>query len=123
MIKKIISITLGSILIFSILAFTCSCSLLSKPLGKRTGFTDNLDRLENNIRDEKWDNAKTSLEDSRKAWKKLKPMLQVDIDHDYVNDLEENLTKLGGYIDTKEKPDSLATVLLIKDIWDNIGSM
>ena len=72
---------------------------------------------------EEWKNAKTSLENNIKTWKELKPLFQIDIDHDYINDIEENFTKLKGYIDTKEKADSLATILLIRDTWKNIGSL
>jgi len=113
----------GIILLVSIATLTCSCSLLSKPLGKRTGFSEYLNQLEENIRSEKWDMAKTNLEDSKKAWKKLKPLLQIDIDHDFVYDMENGLVKLEAYIDTKQKPDSLSTILLIKDIWQNIGTL
>ena len=123
MFKKFIDVITVFVLIISITVLTCSCSLLSKPLGKRTGFSEHLNRLEENIRSEKWDKAKTSLEDSKKAWKKLKPIIQIDVDHDYVNDIEKYLVMLGGYIDTKEKPDSLSTILLIKDTWQNIGTL
>lgn len=119
MIKKI-GITL---LLAGILLNVCSCTLLRKPIDNRTGFSNHLNQTENNIRNEDWEKAKTSLEDSKKAWKKIKPLLQVDIDHDYVNDIEKDFIRLDGYIDTKEKPDSLATILLIQNTWKNIGSL
>ncbi len=119
MIKRIIYF----IMIAALLTSTCACALLKKPIDNRTGFSNHLKQTEDYIRNEDWNNAKTSLEDSKKAWKKLKPMLQVDIDHDYVNSIENDFTKLSGYIDTSEKSDSLATILLIQDTWDNIGSL
>lgn len=117
--KKILYI----ILIAGILTNTCSCALLQKPLDKRTGFSNHLKQTEDYIRSEDWEKAKTSLENSEKTWRKLKPLLQVDIDHDYINNIEEDFVKLYGYIDTKEKADSLATILLVQDTWDNIGSL
>jgi len=110
-------------LIAALLTGTCSCALLKKPIDNRTGFSNHLKQTENYIRNEDWKNAKISLEDSKKIWKKLRPVLQVDIDHDYVNSIEADFTKLNGYIDTKEKSGSLATILLIQDTWDNIGSL
>lgn len=53
----------------------------------------------------------------------MKPLLQIDIDHDYVNSIEEDFIKLGGFIDTEAKAYSLSTILLLEDIWDNIGSL
>ncbi|MDD4169967.1 MAG: DUF4363 family protein [Desulfotomaculaceae bacterium] len=119
MLKKVLYI----LLIAGILTNTCSCALLQKPIDKRTGFSSFLRQTENFIRNEDWEKAKVSLEDSKKSWKQLKPLLQVDIDHDYVNNIEESFTKLDGYIDTREKGNSLATILLIKNEWDNIGSL
>ena len=119
MIKRIIYF----ILIAALLTSICACTLLNEPIDNRTGFSDHLKQTENFIRNEDWKNAKTSLEDSKRVWKKLKPMLQVDIDHDYVNSIEDDFIKLSGYIDTNEKSDSLATILLIQDTWDNIGSL
>ncbi|HHV98924.1 MAG TPA: DUF4363 family protein [Clostridiaceae bacterium] len=123
MYKKLNAVITGIILIISITTLTCSCSLLSESLGRHTGFSESLKQLEENIRSEDWDKAETSLKDSKKAWKKLKPLLQIDIDHDFVYDMEKGLTELEAYIDTKQKPDSLSTVLLIKDIWQKIGTL
>lgn len=119
MIKKI----LFTILISGMLINTCSCALLQKTVDRRTGFSDQLKQTENYIRDEEWNEAKSSLEESEKTWEKLKPLFQIDIDHDYVNSIEEDFVKLGGYIDTKEKADSISTILLVEETWKNIGSL
>ena len=119
MIKKI----LFAILISCILINSCSCSLLQKTMDRRTGFSDQLKQTENYIRNEEWNKAKSSLETSKKTWEKLKPLLQIDIDHDYVNSIEEDFIKLDGYIDTQAKAFSLSTILLVEDAWKNIGSL
>lgn len=106
-----------------ILVNTCSCTLLRKPLDKRSGFTNYLRDIEENIRNENWDNAKDSLESSIKIWSKLKPIFQIDIDHDYANDIDSNFIKLEGYIDVMEKPDSLTAILLIQNTWKRIGEL
>jgi len=110
-------------LIIVLFTCTCSCALATKPIDNRTGFSNHLKLTEDNIRNEDWEKARVSLEDSKKIWKKVKPLLQVDIDHDYINAIEDDFTKLIGYIETKEKPDSLATILLIQETWENIGSL
>lgn len=112
------------ICIFSILIVlinTCSCALLQKPIDNRTGFSIFLMETENSIRYEDWEKAKVSLEQSKKTWEKIKPLFQVDIDHDYVNSIENDFIKLEGYIETKEKASSLATILLVQDTWKSLG--
>ncbi len=119
MIKRIIYIMLT----IGILANICSCALFQKPIDRKTGFSDYLEQTKLYIQDEEWEKAASSLEESRKNWKKLKPLFQVDIDHDYVNSIEDDFVKLEGYIGAKEKGNSLATILLVKEVWDNIGSL
>jgi uncharacterized protein YxeA len=119
MIKKILYI----VLITGILTNTCSCAFFKKPIDKRTGFSNYLKQTEKYIQKEEWEKAKLSLEDSKKSCKQLKPLLQVDIDHDYVNIIEEYFVKLDGYVEVQEKGNSLATILLVEDAWDNIGSL
>jgi hypothetical protein len=101
----------------------CSCALFRKPLDNWSGFSRHLKETENQIRNERWDRAALSLKDATKAWRKVKPFLQVDIDHDYVKDIENDFMRLKGTVETKEKPNSLSYILLIQDNWRNIGVM
>lgn len=119
MTKKIVLLAL----LCGLLSFNSSCALLTKTFDRRTHFSEYLEQLENSIKSEDWNKAESLLESSKKAWKQLKPLIQVDVDHDYVNSIEENLVMLSGYIETSEKPDSLAAVRMIKDMWENIGSL
>ncbi len=119
MIKKSIIFTL----IAAVLIALCSCTLLVKPLDKNMHFSEQLSQLENDIRNENWEQADKNLETAKKAWKKLKPWIQVDIDHDYVHEIEENLAKLEAYIDTEEQADALANMLLIQETWGDIESL
>lgn len=104
------------------LAF-CSCGLIREPLDNKSGFSKYLKDTEGNIRQEEWNKADQSLRNSQKAWKSLKPIMQIDIDHDYINDIENNFALLKGYIETQEKAQSLATIFLIQKNWENIGEM
>lgn len=110
------------IIIFTIFINLCSCTLFQKPIDDKSGFSNSLKKIEEYIRNDDWGNAKISLNRSNEIWKKIKPIFQIDIDHDYVKDIENNFSRLKGYIETKEKADSLATIILIQDTWSNINS-
>jgi Domain of unknown function (DUF4363) len=101
----------------------CSCTLLVKPIDTNMHFSEQLLKLESAIRSENWEQADESLEVANKTWKRLKPWIQVEIDHDYVHESEENLSKLGAFIDTEEQPDALAHILLIEETWEDIESL
>lgn len=111
------------LLLISALMISCSCSLLTKPLDNRTGFSRYLTQAEINIRKEDWNQAKINLNDSKQAWKKIKPLLQIDIDHDYIKEIENDFIRLDGYLDTKDKSNSLVSILLLKDTWENISDL
>ncbi len=111
------------VLIGIVLLALTSCSIFHGVLDNRTGFSDKLEKTEVYIRNSKWEEASLSLVDSKKTWDKLKPLLQIDIDHDYINQLEECLVQLEGYIDTCSQGDSLSTILMIEDTWKHIGTL
>lgn len=117
--KKYVAIAI----IFLISLNPWGCALIKNPIDNKTNFSSYLKETEDYLRKEDWVKALESMEKSQKAWSKLKPILQIDIDHDYVNDIEDNFTILKGYIETKEKSASLATILLIQNNWKNIGEM
>lgn len=109
-------------IIIYILLYLCSCTLLQKPIDRKTGFSDLLMQIEYSIRNEDWAQAKANLKNSAHVWKKIKPWFQIDIDHDYVKDIENSIAMLYGYLDTEDKSESLATIFYIIDIWENINS-
>ena len=78
---------------------------------------------EEDIRQEDWEKAQDNLAKSEQIWKEIKPFLQIDIDHDYVNEIEDRFTLLKGYIDTEDKSNSVAIILSIQNIWENIDQM
>jgi hypothetical protein len=110
-------------LLAGFMLFTSSCALLVKPLDERTGFSQYLRQTETSIRNDNWKNAAANLEEAKKAWKKIKPLLQVDIDHDYVKGIEDGFQQLDAYLFTKNKANALASILLLQSTWRNIGSL
>jgi len=100
-----------------------SCALFKETLDKKSGFSQYLKETETSIRQEEWIKANQSLQLSQKAWKKIKPIMQIDIDHDYVNDIENNFVILKAYIENQEEGQSLAIILLIQKNWESIGEM
>lgn len=117
-----IKIRISAVILLLIFIFSM-CSCFRKPIDTQSGFSTKLNKLEESIRNENWETASSILHDSTITWKKIKPLLQINIDHDYINDIEKNFIKLRAYIDTGEKASSLVSILLIQDSWENIESL
>ncbi|MGE5549183.1 MAG: DUF4363 family protein [Bacteroidota bacterium] len=111
------------LLIPGIMSILCSCSFFRGMADRRAGFSKNLAATEDHVRKEEWSAAAASLARTRRAWKQVKPLVQVDIDHDYVNQIQDQLAVLQASVETREKPDALAGILLIEEIWDDLGSL
>ena len=111
------------IILLSCSMLACSCALLRQPLDKASGFSGYLKQTEAEIRSARWTAAMESLNKSIRAWYQVKPYLQIDIDHDYINEIEADFIRLRSGIETRSIPDSLVSVLLIQDNWRDIGSM
>jgi len=103
--------------------FLSSCTLFIGSIDKKNGFSEHLDAMENHIRDNNWEKALVEREEAFKVWQRIKPLLQLDVDHDYVNDIEDYFVMLGAYLETQNKSQSLAMVYLIRETWDNLSVM
>lgn len=110
-------------LIISFLIFsTAGCTLFKGPLDKRTGFSQSLSALEKAIVEENYETANERLTVSNEKWEKIKPFMQIEVDHDIVNDIESELTALSAYIETGNKSQSLASIRIIINMWSDIGT-
>lgn len=111
------------ILIMFLLPVFCSCALLKGTLDERSGFTGRLMQTERYITEKNWNKAAVGLKDTEKSWKELKPILQIDIDHDYVNEIEDYFVIIEAAIENEDKIGSLTGIRLIQKKWDSIGEM
>jgi hypothetical protein len=110
-------------LILCCITLVYSCALLRQTLDKMSGISRYLKQTEAHIRNEEWQNAAASLRKSIKAWYRIKPYFQIDINHNYVKDIENDFIRLRGTIQTRQKPDSTVLILVLEDNWREIGSM
>lgn len=109
--------------VIPLLLFVISgCTLFKGPADKRTGFSESLSALEKAIAEENYDIAMESLRITAEKWEKVKPFMQIEVDHDIVNDIETELTALSAYIETENKSQSLASIRIIINMWSDIGS-
>ena len=105
------------------LAVLSSCAFLTQRMDSRTGFSGHLAQTEQNIRRAEWQQASINLAAAQQAWRQLKPILQVDIDHDYIKEIEDNFTRLAGHIELQDQAQALPAILLLEHTWKNIDTL
>lgn len=111
-----------SLIIFTIMVTTIGFSLnylnkVSDDLGRLN------DEIEQYIADSNWDEAyKTSIEYTEK-WNDYSEKLKLFVDHQEMDKIEEELCKLSQYIKEKTKEESLASVHVLKFLFDHISEL
>lgn len=106
-----------------LLIFTSAgCTLFKNPVDKRMGFSESLSDLEKAIIEENFDKANEKFTISMEIWEKVKPFMQIEVDHDIVNDIESEFAALSAYIETDNKPLALASIRIVISMWSDIGT-
>lgn len=116
-------ITAVCLLLAGTICALSSCSFFRGVADRRAGFSRYLKATEAAVRKEDWSAAAAGLGRTRRAWRQVKPLVQLDIDHDYINQIQDQLAVLQAKVETREKSDALAGILLVKEIWDDLGSL
>ncbi len=98
------------------------CTMFKSLLDKKMDFSSELAAVESFINDDNWENAEESLTQCMEKWVKIKPWMQLELDHDVINEIEKKLTELSAYLETKEKSSALANIRVVINYWEDIGS-
>jgi len=105
-----------------ILMITTGCTVFKRTLDKKLGFTQELETVDRYIGEESWDKAGESMTNCTTKWYKIKPWMQLELDHDVINEIESRLTELSAYLETEDKSSALAGIRVIINYWKDIGS-
>lgn len=81
-----------------------------------------LETIEQNIKSEKWMNAKANADDLEKTWGKISSKWAILIEHREIDDIDMSLSKLKSFIDTKDKDLSLSELKTLKELYSHIPS-
>ena len=100
-----------------------SCAFFQGSIDKNYGFSKSLLDTINFIENSDWEGAKESLKSAQNAWGKIKPIIQTDVDHNYVFSIEERFEKIDFFVGEKEKQKAILQIRLLLKDWENIGNI
>ena len=112
----------GLLLISLLFLLLAGCTLFKKPLDRRTGFSSELISLDSFIVSENWGDAGESLTLCLEKWERVKPWMQLWLDHDVINEIEIRLIEISAFLESKEKPSALSNVRAVQNLWEDAGS-
>jgi len=79
-----------------------------------------VNQVESDINAERWDNAQEDLHRLDLAWKKAIPRIQYHAERDAIDGIKENIARLSGSIEAKDRGLALAELNELAEHWDNL---
>jgi hypothetical protein len=110
------------VIMMFILMSTTGCTVFKRTLDKKTNFSEELEAVNRYIAENSWDKAGESMANCMEKWYKIKPWMQLELDHDVINEIEARLVEMSAYLETEEKSSALAGIRVIINYWKDIGS-
>jgi hypothetical protein len=77
--------------------------------------------LENEVYDEKWDQANKTIVKTTKKWEQNIKIIQYGVERDRIFEIDESLAKIQGAILTKNTSGAMQEVYVFYRIWDDLG--
>ena len=113
--------------VLSFIIFVIMIIIMSFSISYLNKVSVNLEKLNDNIEeyinDDKWDKAyETSLE-FRKRWESYSKNIKLFVNHEEIDNIEIELSKLPQYAKEKNKDESLASTQVLKFLIDHISSL
>lgn len=105
--KHIVKVTAAlAVIIISIFLWGYFCDRLLTSTSK--GIDTTAASLEMAVKDEKWTEADKLLTQLEEQWLKTEPKWAMLIDHFEIDNIDNSMTRMAKYIETKSSDDSLA---------------
>jgi hypothetical protein len=109
-----------AIFIIILIAMTFSISYLNKVSSNLQKLND---EIEQNITDNKWDEAYKESIDYTQKWEKYSKVIKLFVNHQEIDNIEMELWKLPQYIKEHTKDESLASVHVLKFLVSHISNI
>jgi len=79
-----------------------------------------VDKVKTDINAERWDKAEEDLHQLDLAWKKAMPRIQYHAEMNAIDGIKENLARLSGSIEAKDRGLALAELNELAEHWENL---
>lgn len=99
-----------------------SGSFLKHPLGKDDRIMESMKKLEQHVKEQKWEQAKKESDYSSHAWNDIiSTRVQFSVEREYMYDINSTLARIKGGIVAKDDKTVIEEVYFFYDLWKNLG--
>ncbi|GAA0178699.1 DUF4363 family protein [Clostridium sediminicola] len=109
------------ILILFVLAMN-SGQILKRSFNNKDDVNMALDNIENDLKNEQWQQAQDNLQNLNIAWVKVLKRIQFSVEKDEVDKINVNISRIQGAIIARDKTAAIIELSEMKGHWDNLGN-
>jgi len=120
-VKKLVTIALPVLAICLFILVMVSGSFLKRPLGQDDDVPGSIERLKRIVLDESWDQADIAADELIAAWEKVVLRVQFSAERDEINSLSDNLARLKGAVQARDKAGALMELYEAYRHWEDLG--
>lgn len=95
--------------------------ILKYPLENDDNIPVSIQKLQQDIQNEKWEEANKKTDELSVSWKKVVKRVQFSAEKDEINEFSMNIARLRGAIMTKNKSSAVMELTEAYEHWENIG--
>ena len=114
----IIAIPIATIVAFVMIMQ--STRFLKKSFGENDGVAEIFDELFDEIDNENWEDISKGVEDLEVAWGIVVSRLQFSVERDEINNISNNIARLKGAVQAKDKVNVLMELYQAHNNWKNL---
>lgn len=119
--RKFITYAIPIVLMAVFICIMLSGSFLKKPLGEDDDLPQLIDRIQEYVTNDSWEEANKGLEALDKAWKKVVVRVQFSSERDEINSINTSIARLRGAVQAKDKSNTLMELYEAYNHWKELG--
>jgi len=93
---------------------------LQRNRSKDNNFPMYIEKVKEDIRNNRWNEAKINIEKLENSWNLIMPKLQFSVERDEIGDLNASLARLKGAITAEDKGEALADLNEAQEHWNRL---
>ncbi|MBY0204994.1 hypothetical protein J2T16_000433 [Paenibacillus intestini] len=113
--------TIPIIMLLLFIAIMISGPWLKKPFGTQDRLLESIQKLEKQVLDKQWTQAKDQIEYSLQAWHRIVNRIQFSVERESIYDILGALARIQGGIAAQDDQAIMEEIYYFYALWDNLG--
>lgn len=119
--RKFIVISIPIVTLIFFILIMLSNNFLTKPLGKEESISQEIEKVIEEVKNERWEEASIETDRLKDTWMRVVKRIQFSSERDEINSLNVNIARLRGAIMVKDKASALMELYEAYEHWNDLG--